>query len=325
MKSPSKLLLAALVFTLGLSRASIALTGALTGSGQYGGQTLTCSSDDGKRNYCNVDTRGGVRLSRQISGSPCIETQTWGYDSRGLWVDRGCRAEFVVGNDNGGNWGGQGQTITCSSDDGRRNYCNSYGVNPRNIFLSRQISGSPCIQNQTWGVDRRGLWVDRGCRAEFSIGGGNNWRPGQGAGQYQTITCSSDNGGRNYCAIPYGVNPNSIGMTRQISGSPCVQGQTWGVDQRGIWVDRGCRAEFSTGGGGNWRPGQGAGQYQTITCSSNDGGRNYCTIPYGANPDAMIMTRQISGSPCIQGQTWGVDQRGLWVDRGCRAEFRSNY
>jgi hypothetical protein len=25
----------------------------------------------------------------------------------------------------------------------------------------------------------------------------------------------------------------------------------------------------------------------------------------------------------VQGQTWGTDRRGVWVDRGCRAEFRT--
>ncbi len=65
--------------------------------------TITCSSDNGKRNYCAADTRGGVRLVRQISGSPCQEGSTWGYDSRGIWVDRGCRAEFgVSGSSTGG-------------------------------------------------------------------------------------------------------------------------------------------------------------------------------------------------------------------------------
>ena len=39
-------------------------------------------------------------------------------------------------------------------------------------------------------------------------------------------------------------------MTRQIGGSPCNQGSTWGFDQSGIWVDRGCRAEFQVGGYG---------------------------------------------------------------------------
>ncbi|HLK68292.1 MAG TPA: RICIN domain-containing protein [Bryobacteraceae bacterium] len=78
-------------------------------SGEYGsrwrkrdgdrpqGTIITCSSDDGRRKVCEVDTRGGVRLSRQISGSPCRENETWGSDRRGIWVDRGCRAEFEVG------------------------------------------------------------------------------------------------------------------------------------------------------------------------------------------------------------------------------------
>jgi hypothetical protein len=37
------------------------------------------------------------------------------------------------------------------------------------VTLQRQISNSPCVQGQSWGVDRQGLWVDRGCRAIFSI------------------------------------------------------------------------------------------------------------------------------------------------------------
>jgi hypothetical protein len=241
MNSPSRLLLlTALVFTLSLSPTSPGLTGA----GQPGGQTVTCSSDNGRRNYCNVDTRRGVRLNRQISGSPCVQGQTWGFDDRGIWVDRGCRAEFLVGSGGGGNWGGQGQTITCSSNNGGRNYCNIGGANPQNINLTRQISGSPCIRNQTWGVNQRGLWVDRGCRAEFTVGGGGNWnsgRPGNWQGQGQIVTCNSNDGRRNWCSIP---NRGNVTLSRQISGSACIQGQTWGTDQRGLWVDRGCRAEF---------------------------------------------------------------------------------
>ena len=131
-------------------------------------QTITCSSNNGRRNFCSANTRGGVRLSRQISGTPCIQNQTWGWDNNNIWVDGGCRAEFIVGG--GGNWGGnnQGQTITCSSNNGNRNFCN---VDTRGgVRLSRQISGSACIQNQTWGWNNNSIWVDRGCRAEFIVG-----------------------------------------------------------------------------------------------------------------------------------------------------------
>ena len=57
---------------------------------------------------------------------------------------------------------------------------------------------------------------------------------------------------------------------------------------------------------------------QTITCESNDGGRRHCGPP---NPGQVTLQRQISGSECIQDRSWGVDDRGLWVDHGCRAEF----
>ncbi len=113
--------------------------------------------------------------------------------------------------------------------------------------MTRQISGSACIQNQTWGVDQRGLWVDKGCRAEFASQGGNGSGRWRGQSRTQIVTCSSNDGRRNYCSLPNGINRNNVGMTRQISGSACIQNQTWGVDRRGLWVDRGCRAEFQVG------------------------------------------------------------------------------
>jgi hypothetical protein len=132
-----------------------------------------------------------------------------------------------------------------------------------------------------------------------------------GYSQPQRITCSSNNGKRNWCAIG---NSRDVQLVRQISGSPCVRGNTWGLDQRGLWVDRGCRAEFVVG-----RPAPPPPRATIVTCSSNNGKRNWCAI--GNSRDVQLV-RQISGSACIRGNTWGLDQRGLWVDRGCRADFR---
>ncbi len=58
--------------------------------------TVTCASNDGRRHYCEIDTRSGVRLLQQKSGSPCEQERTWGADTRGIWVDHGCRADFEV-------------------------------------------------------------------------------------------------------------------------------------------------------------------------------------------------------------------------------------
>jgi hypothetical protein len=46
--------------------------------------------------------------------------------------------------------------------------------------MQEQISGSPCEQGRTWGVDSRGLWVDRGCRAIFVIGSRQGSREPEG-------------------------------------------------------------------------------------------------------------------------------------------------
>ncbi len=165
-------LIAAILMLCAAYTAPAHATGAAAAFQNYGpqGQVMTCSSNDGKRHYCGVDTSRGVRLSRQISGSPCIQGQTWGHDRRGIWVDRGCRAEFFAGRGGGMRPPGPpAQIIRCSSDDGRRNYCSLNGLDQRRIQMTRQISGSPCEQGRTWGVDRRGLWVDRGCRAEFQV------------------------------------------------------------------------------------------------------------------------------------------------------------
>ncbi|MGH9596215.1 MAG: DUF3011 domain-containing protein [Edaphobacter sp.] len=132
-------------------------------------------------------------------------------------------------------YGGQAPRITCSSNNGRRNWCDIGGS--RDVRLARQISGSACIQGQTWGTDRRGLWVDNGCRAEFIVGRGDQGRPQRG----QVVTCSSNDMHRNWCDIG---RSRDVRLTRQISGSACIQGRTWGTDRRGLWVDNGCRAEF---------------------------------------------------------------------------------
>ena len=85
-------LLAAAVFIV----LSCCCARAQSGTTAQNGRQLTCASDDGRRHYCQVDTSRGVRMTRQRSGSPCNQGSTWGYDRRGIWVDRGCRADFVT-------------------------------------------------------------------------------------------------------------------------------------------------------------------------------------------------------------------------------------
>jgi hypothetical protein len=59
-------------------------------------QVIRCESSNYQYNMCRVDTHGFVRLQRQISRTDCRQGRNWDYDRRGIWVDDGCAAEFLV-------------------------------------------------------------------------------------------------------------------------------------------------------------------------------------------------------------------------------------
>lgn len=62
----------------------------------WNGEIIRCESRDGRRNRCRADTRGGVRLVRQLGNTQCREGRTWGWNSNEIWVDNGCRGEFQL-------------------------------------------------------------------------------------------------------------------------------------------------------------------------------------------------------------------------------------
>jgi hypothetical protein len=64
-------------------------------------------------------------------------------------------------------WAARG-TIRCESRNNNRNFCRVDTENT--VTLRRQLSNAPCQRNRTWGFDRNGIWVDRGCRGDFDFG-----------------------------------------------------------------------------------------------------------------------------------------------------------
>jgi hypothetical protein len=156
----------------------------LLGSAQAA-QTVDCASKQGQHQYCRVQTDGYVRLDEQYSDTPCVAGRTWGYDDWGIWVDNGCRARFIVGRrgyydeprrrrrdaderDYYDESAPAARTIRCASKGGGYTYCatDTSGY----VRLERKISDAQCVKWQSWGYDSGGIWVDHGCRAEFTVG-----------------------------------------------------------------------------------------------------------------------------------------------------------
>ncbi|HEY2344572.1 MAG TPA: DUF3011 domain-containing protein [Xanthomonadaceae bacterium] len=137
---------------------------------------VRCESHDYEQNYCRADTRGGVRMQRQISSSACIRGRTWGANGGGIWVSDGCSGDFAVG----GGWDpGMApmqwsdfvpeHVVRCESYQNRQVKCEA---NTRGgVQLRAQLSNAPCVRGQSWGFDRGGIWVAGNCRADFQVGG----------------------------------------------------------------------------------------------------------------------------------------------------------
>lgn len=277
-----------------LSGLAVALFLASVAAPSFAQYALTCASEDGHRHYCSADTRAGVTLQKQRSKSVCTQGQTWGFDQQGVWVDRGCRADFMV----------NAPQVQASHDHDRDHDRDSArdGDHDRD-----QRGGGDRDHDRDADRDR-----DR-YRNDFDRGRDREDRHEE----TMQLTCSSEDGARHYCESDI---QGEAAMLRQRSGSPCRQGYSWGNDRRGIWVDHGCRADFSLKG---FRKPAVASDYVppfvgTFKCSSDFGTRQYCAVE---TQNRVKVTRQISESSCRLGYSWGYDSNGVWVDHGCRAEF----
>lgn len=182
-------------------------------------QTVRCESQNDQWRSCNVDTRGGVRLSRQLSSQGCWQGDTWGYDRNRIWVTRGCRAEFRVG-DGGG-----------SSSSG--------GSDTDKIVAGAVVLGliGAAIVSHDKDKDR-----DRNDYRDDYYGDDNhsgNW----GAPDY-TFECESRGDDYTRCNGGSIRGRGHVEVVRQLSKSECRYGYSWGIERNQVWVDHGCRAEF---------------------------------------------------------------------------------
>ena len=197
--------------------------------------------------------------------------------------------------------------VTCESDEGHRRHCAM--DTSRGVELERQLSQSACAQGEGWGFDDSGVWVDHGCRADFAV----PTPYGAEGGENATVRCESSDGHYRFCRAD--LTGGAV-LLRQFSNTPCIEDRTWGEKPQGVWVNHGCRAEFG-GAAGQDAGGSYRGPTHTVRCESDDGQPHRCDM---AARGARLQ-RQISNSRCIQGETWGWDEGGVWVTAGCRGDF----
>ena len=287
-------------------------------------KVVVCESDNNTRSVCRTDTGGGVAVLRQLSRNACVRGRSWGFDGNEIWVDDGCRAEFVIGMGlNDRQFERLDQLVLCESLDGKPARC--LADTSAGVHVVRTISDSNCRYGMQWGYDVNGIWVREGCRAEFAVRGPTQARaliqvatpvpvPVAVTRTPGTLLCESDNNGRKHCRVDtrYGV-----ALTRQFSDNPCTRDRSWGVDENGVWVNDGCRAEFMIGSL-DTPIAMTSSASSVVVCESNDGKRRHCPADTSMG---VRLIQQMSDADCLLNNTWGVDPKGVWVNGGCRAQF----
>ncbi|HVR40535.1 MAG TPA: DUF3011 domain-containing protein, partial [Thermoanaerobaculia bacterium] len=65
-------------------------------SSDISGTHLVCESLNNIRHTCRAAIRGEVVLARRLSDNACVRGKSWGVRRNAIWVDDGCRGEFII-------------------------------------------------------------------------------------------------------------------------------------------------------------------------------------------------------------------------------------
>lgn len=166
------------------------------------------------------------------------------------------------------------ETIECRSSGYKYTEC---GTPFRHPQLVQQLSDSACVANGTWGFKPNAgvIWVSDGCAAIFAdsedqyshrdreddrdraddrdsndnrdeneeYSDAQYRREGRRRSERpsEIIECRS----RNYAFTRCDANWNGARLIEQLSDTSCVEGENWGLDEDGLWVDKGCGGRFA--------------------------------------------------------------------------------
>lgn len=234
------------VMTAALTAATLGLS--LGTASPAAANEVRCNSSPRTSNYCNADTSRGVELVYQHSGFGCNFNDTWGYDRGGIWVANGCSATFRLGKKDKG----KGDTAAAiglgilalgiiaatSGDDSSGDRGPQPGYGPGGYPPPPPPGGygpGGYPPPPPGGYGPGGYGPGGYGPGGYGPGGGYN-RP------YKIVSCNSGNNKYAFCSARV---RSDVELINQRSSSACRFNESWGYNRRGVWVDKGCRADFA--------------------------------------------------------------------------------
>lgn len=211
-----------------------------------GEKLVRCESGSRETVHCKADTRTGVTLERQLSRAGCWYDETWGYDAKGIWVSNGCRADFALGSKPVvGSTAGSSQPAGSSGLSGGQIAAGAaaalvVGALAAAVLSSRDDDDDRCRSRDSRGRCRGDYEDEYECRNRDKHGRCRDDERDPWS-RDQRVKCESQGHKERYCRVD---TRRGVELYRQLSEARCRYGSSWGYDRKGIWVDKGCRAEF---------------------------------------------------------------------------------
>ncbi len=122
-------------------------------------------------------------------------------------------------------------------------------------------------------------------------------------------------------SIGFGYWPCYIGsgyaeatVSKQLSDTACVRGQTYGIDGSSLWVSGGCRAIFAISRVTRQD------EVERVVCESINYLQTECKVGQFVGVE---FAQELSSVQCNRGVSWDYEpsEGVIWVRAGCRAAF----
>ena len=286
-------------------------------------RVVQCGTESSQRVLCAA---GGeitsARLVRDLSSGKCGPAGSWGWTSNAVWADNGCRGDFSVSYRAAAD--SATRRITCGTFSSRRDECSASGV-VDTVRLVEQSFFSRCRQGSNWGYGDTLVWAGNGCRGEFEV----TYRratpepqPAPAKPLTRTVTCGKSSGELHTCTVTGYVD--TVRLVRDLSGNTCRQKENWDYARTFVWAKSGCRGLFEVTVrdtlSGAPAPGRNT---RTIVCGSYSNEQVTCRTEGYATE--VRLTRDYTGTRCLEHTNWGHTDAFIWTKQGCRGDFEVTY
>ncbi|HEX2218213.1 MAG TPA: DUF3011 domain-containing protein [Gemmatimonadales bacterium] len=317
-------------------------------------RVIECGTGSTQRVHCDAGGQvSRARLIRDLSGNRCSAAGTWGWSGSAVWTDNTCRGQFEVDyatqppTGNTGSATDSTRRITCGVVTVHQVRCSTEGP-AASVRLVDEAAFARCRQGSNWGYSDSVIWAGNGCRAEFEVTyrnpSGVTTQPGTPTSTptsiTRTVTCGSTTSAQARCNV--GEEATSVRLARDLSGTRCREGYSWGRTGTVIWTNRGCRAEFAV----TYRqstspepspatparpptttparpPTMTPSGTRVIICGDTRGSAMSCNT-FGTVATVRLQRDRSSGR-CDPSSSWGLSGQSVWVTRGCYGDFELTY